>query len=420
MFFRPFERPLSLWQKIGLAAASVPLIGGALFGGAKAFAPHSSPAAVSIKDEFSLQGELAKVKAMTRQEAATIPNLSVDQAKWPGAHLPSTIVGTSITDEILYNPAINPQKFMSYVQSENLNTVRIGASWEYIQPNGPQDARFQRLDQWLKAANDHHVRVILTVGAKAPGWPEYHFPSWVLPNTNAHDLSTNPAFVKEDEAFVRLVMEHEKNNPALAAVQPGNEENDPSGRFGQIIGTPLLKAEIRIIREIDGNKVPVEVNVWCSPRDLAQLREAFALGDLVGLDSYIATPSTAGAWGRTVQVPNYAIQLSKETGKVVFISEVQAEPWGTSQPNYDPVKDLAGLVRLFLRQGYTNFEFWRISYNYSRDLVGDHRVDNVEARIAAQLLGKYVPKPTPTTLPHSSNLYTVVPIPNPHQAKQGS
>jgi hypothetical protein len=243
--------------------------------------------------------------------------------------------------------------------------------------------------------------VILTVGAKAPGWPEFHFPNWVLPATNFHDLSQGSLFVQEDESFVKLVMEHVKNTPDIEAIQPENEPREPSGRFGQVIGQPLLKAEIRIIREIDGNKWPIEINVWSTPEDLAQVKEAFSMADIVGLDIYLAIPSRVGAWGRTVQVPEYAIHESEVTGEPVLPTETQAEPWGASLPNFDPVHELAGLVRQLQRLGYTSFEFWRMSHNLGRDALGDYRLDNVEAQISANLLGL----PAPATLPLSPVTY---------------
>jgi hypothetical protein len=145
------------------------------------------------------------------------------------------------------------------------------------------------------------------------------------------------------------------------------------------------------MRQISGNQIPIEINVWSTPQDLAQLREAFAMADIVGLDVYLNDPSRAGADGRTVQVPKYAVQMSKKTGKAIVITEVQAEPWGSKQPNYDPVKELAGLVQLLRSFGIQNFEFWEDAFNIWLDAKGNHRLDDLEAKIAANLRGPPAP-----------------------------
>ena len=56
--------------------------------------------------------------------------------------------------------------------------VRLGAYWNEIEP-APGDYDFSNLDWLLDQAEARQQRVLLTVGMKAPRWPEYYLPRWL-------------------------------------------------------------------------------------------------------------------------------------------------------------------------------------------------------------------------------------------------
>src|SRR5687767_14817772 len=56
--------------------------------------------------------------------------------------------------------------------------IRLGAYWDEIEPyEGVYD--WSTLDAQLDRADERDLDVILTVGMKAPRWPEYFLPSWL-------------------------------------------------------------------------------------------------------------------------------------------------------------------------------------------------------------------------------------------------
>ena len=156
------------------------------------------------------------------------PSMVDLQKKFPDAGLPARMIGTNIDDAVMYDPKVDPQKVMAQLEATGMNSVRLGAYWDHIQPSGPGGADFARLDEWLAAAEQHHVKVVLTVGAKAPNWPEYHFPQWARP-ADAKDVSKDPRFCANVEAFVRLVAEHEKNNSAVCIGRSRTSRSSGSG-----------------------------------------------------------------------------------------------------------------------------------------------------------------------------------------------
>lgn len=295
------------------------------------------------------------------------------------------MVGTSIDDFILGQAGASADQLMAKAKSLGMNTVRVGAYWNEIQPNGPGDHDFSRLDALLAAAKKYGLKIILSVGAKAPSWPEYHLPAWVHPHARGSDISRDPVFRRNAESFVKRVADHVAGNSTIVMWQVENEPFNPGGPTRWTMDPSMVAAEARILREADGHRRPVLVNCFSAggSQQTAAINAAFRIGDVVGLDVYAHTPTTDGSKVRTDLIPRWVHERARETGKPAMITELQADDWGGYRARAPDVRSLAHHVE---HLGYRDVLFWRLGTNIERDRRHDTSLDRIEKRLTWELL----------------------------------
>lgn len=325
-----------------------------------------------------------------RPDPRPAPTLAALRERFPQAGLPEQVIGTTIDVGLLHQTTASPDQLMAKVKAMGMNTVRLGAYWNEIQPHSGKDGHFERLDALLAAAERHGLKVILSVGAKGANWPEYHVPGWADPHAEKGAvLSDDARFRRDTLAFVRRVAEHVADHPAIAMWQVENEPLDPSGPEQFRIGPDMLASEIAALRKADGGRRPVLVNCWSAADRRDEIRAAFKLADAVGLDVYKTTDAPAiaelgglSAYERTRGVPAYAMELARETGKPAMIAELQADDWGSYRAN---PKDLGALTEGLLDQGYRDFLFWRLRQNVENEGKGDFALTEAETRLSRRI-----------------------------------
>ena len=232
--------------------------------------------------------------------------------------------------------------------------VRLSASWREIEQFG-----YEHLD-WLLAASERARQpVLLTLGMKAQGWPEFYLPEGLNPD--------DPAVQRRAIVHVREVARRYRDNSALVAWQIENEPFNRSGPHAWCIPRHLVRAEAEAVRALDRDRPLVVTtfahfdagldrtssrhqSTWKRRLGLAvpAEREALSLlhrGDILGLDVY---PSIG--WldpGGVAQVARAAPdqlatvarwrRIAREQGKRVWVTEAQAEPWEAGPRPRDPV-----------------------------------------------------------------------------------
>lgn len=149
----------------------------------------------------------------------------------------------------------------------NFDVIRLGAYWSRIErKQGVFD--FSELDWQLEQARNKDREILLTVGMKAPRWPEYHIPQWLHEKNrsrNGINISENRLIKKHALEFVKQVVIRYSENSNIIAWQVENEPFNRSGPNEWWISEDFLKEEIRIVREIDSRKRPVITNVLSIP-----------------------------------------------------------------------------------------------------------------------------------------------------------
>lgn len=265
--------------------------------------------------------------------------------------------------------------------------VRLAAYWTEIEPV-PGTYDFATIDWLLDQAKDRHQQVVLTVGMKAPRWPEYYLPSWLRKDISVPDggdISSDPRVRSETLEFLRRVVQHVGDQSVIAAWQVENEALDPSGPRRWSIGADFLAQEVGVVRELDPLDRPVIVNTFVETQPLSQLprarsallaraRTALQVADVLGLDVYPGR--TIDMFGHDVSVrwPAWVWSgalsdlraLATDEGKDAWIVEGQAEPWkvaGKAPPPIWPgaVVDPSSVKRTvskFQSLGYTTVLLW--------------------------------------------------------------
>lgn len=131
-----------------------------------------------------------------------------------------------------YLPYDRVDKDMEMMERAGMNTIRIAEStWSTMEPqDGVFD--FTHIDRMLKAAEKHHISVII-------GTPTYAVPTWLVKKypdilaftANGQEIYghrqnmdiTHPKYLEHAERAIRTLMEHIKDIPHIIGFQLDNE-----------------------------------------------------------------------------------------------------------------------------------------------------------------------------------------------------
>lgn len=230
----------------------------------------------------------------------------------------------------------------------DFDLIRLGAYWNEIEAEeGLYD--FTDLDFLIKKAKRRGLSIVLSVGMKAPRWPEYFIPVWILEKVKlsyACDVARS-AYLRESALrFVRKVVEHYKDEKAIICWQVENEPLDRAGPNLWYIGKDFLKEEAMLIRQLDKRQRPLMINIATYPNSFLRyinrflsandpLKDAILICDILGLNIY----PTIGHrfFGVDMVFKTSPFQREKYIRKIkefadkenipVWITELQAEPW---------------------------------------------------------------------------------------------
>jgi hypothetical protein len=224
--------------------------------------------------------------------------------------------------------------------------LRLGAYWDEIEPTeGTYD--WTTLDAQLDRAADLGLDVVLTVGMKAPRWPEFFLPTW-LERRVAVGARATVSDCKEVRCrtleIVERVVRRYRGHEAVAYWQVENEPLDPSGPRHWKIGADVLAQEVGLIRRLDDRPVIATMFVEVSPMLLTPWRRRvlgarasalLGLADVLGLDLYPIRSFRSGGRNWYVRWPGWMWRpalvelwrLAQRMGRRAWIMEAQAEPW---------------------------------------------------------------------------------------------
>ncbi len=294
----------------------------------------------------------------------------------PGA----AVYGMTFSHRELRGRGLDWRKALDAADSLGMRFVRIGVYWSDVERSeGRFD--FSELDDLLARLQRKGYKALVTVGMKAPRWPEFYIPPWAFPKTHNEknaEVSKDPELRKRTLRFIEEAVRHLSPSPAIAAWQVENEPMDRSGEKRWFIGADFLAQEADLVRRHDRARRPLVVNCWSDDQLYASapwtdgsyaVRNALAIGDILGLDVYPRVGKEQVFYKRrTIGLPTRYLGWAKSKGKKAWIVESQAEPWPPA--SYD-AEAMGWLVDRHLEQGYKVILLWGFEWWYEGHLRGD-------------------------------------------------
>jgi len=323
-------------------------------------------------------------------------------------------VGTSFSPVRAGYLGLDYRSAFKRLEAMHFRVIRLSSYWDQVDKEG-----YDQLDWLMNEAQRARQPIVLTVGMKALGWPEFFVPASVtdLATLNqGQDVASDSSLRAGTLAFVEDTVLRYRDNPALVGWQIENEPFNRAGPQRLWIDAGFLRDEISSVRQLDHHHRPLIVNAFSHFNlvfDQASARQGFDLrqwlgfdadsaerdslavlnrGDVLGLDVYTAIgyqflgqdhlSRADGDWpDRLARVR----ELAKRQGKQAWITEAQAEPWDSAQETYiDPKSTNPVAIRSVFENlkdaGYGTVLFWGSEYWLWRADNGDPRwIDAIKA-----------------------------------------
>lgn len=215
--------------------------------------------------------------------------------------------------------------------SLNFAYLRICTYWDEIEKiEGQYD--WSELEKILNTCQQKNQKVVLTLGVKAPRWPEYYFPDWIKHKDLDH-IETQTKILN----FITKTITQLQKFSCIKYYQIENEALDPSGPKQLIIPVSFLKEEIALSKKLDPKKIIV--SLWGNQLSKRSLLPTLTeISDIVGLDLYYHQ-FTKQIFGKSFyQGPadeqNKIKKILTQSTKEIWIMELQAEPWEENHQGY--------------------------------------------------------------------------------------
>jgi hypothetical protein len=240
-------------------------------------------------------------------------------------------IGTTYARHHIMELGLSPDKAFTELLEWNFDLVRIGTYWSHIQPT-PRAFDLCALRQMLDQCQQGNQGVVLTIGMKAPRWPEYYIPNWL--NTRNMDSITPWVLT-----YIERVITELATYSCIKYWQVENEPLDPVWPHFTAISRSLLEKEMALIRSLDQR--PIHLNMFALGLAFRQAwPQAQKLGNTVGLDVYYKAPPPILSQGYLpLKDPDVWLRHRISQSRVpVWITELQAEAWerGPVNPHIHP------------------------------------------------------------------------------------
>ena len=215
--------------------------------------------------------------------------------------------------------------YLSLLDEVGVDHLRLVAFWDTVEPQRDH-FDFSVLDFQMTEAQRRGVSVILAVGRRLPRWPECHIPDWATSISEKEQQ-------EEVAALVAAVVERYRENPVLEFWQV---ENEPFvGFFGECpkLDRSFLEREIASVVALD----PAHPVLLTDSGEISSWLEVSGVSENLGISMYrmiydesltklyISYRLFFPQWYYRIKA-NFYQKIGRF--KTVFVSELQAEPWG--------------------------------------------------------------------------------------------
>lgn len=324
-------------------------------------------------------------------------------------------VGVSFSPRRAAALGLDPKSAFRRLEAMHFHLIRLSAYWDEIDTQG-----YGELDWLMAEAQRNHQPVVLSVGMKGLGWPEFFLPDGVSPAAaikSGQDVAQDASLREAALGFVNETVARYRESRILLAWQVENEPFNRAGPQRWWIDPKFVAEEIAGVRLLDHHGRPVVLNTFSHFNllfDEASNRDGFNFtrllgfdgdtaetdslsllgqGDVLGLDVYTAIGyQFLGQNHLSKADPDWPDQLERvrqavqRRGKQVWITEAQAEPWEATTDTYtNPRSTSPAAVRSLFSSlkdaGFTTILLWGSEYWLWRADQGDTRWVEVAQQI---------------------------------------
>jgi len=290
---------------------------------------------------------------------------------------PSLPISTTISHRQLDQLQLNTTSALEQALSMGFCHLRLPTYWSEVESE-PNHYDFSLIKSWLKKCEVSHQPVVLTLGLKAPRWPEFYWPNYIQ-NRLADEAENHSRILSLIAETVTQLGEFS----CISHWQVENEPLNPSGPTQDTIPFELLAHEVQLVRELDER--PVLTTTWANNLKSAQLLEQLSsISDVVGIDLYYHQ-YLHRLLGRSLYTgpetsDQKLRQMITDLAKPVWITELQAEPWEKDEAGYrsstpascSPEK-MSQNVAQASELGVQEIFLWGYEYWLFRAAQNDHR-----------------------------------------------
>jgi hypothetical protein len=264
-------------------------------------------------------------------------------------------IGTTFSSKQCQYLQVDAKKTFKEILKTRFDLIRLSAYWDELEPHeGVYD--FSSLDWQIAEVKGKQIPIVLTVGMKAPRWPEYFIPPWVLKHLRLRkgaDVSKNAYLRRRTLAFIEAVVMRYRDEEAIHYWQVENEPLDRVGAGYWWISPAFLKQEVALVRLLDTRSRPIIITAVTYPNPLLRrlmylfmrhdtIDEAFGVGDILGVNVYPVVGhrwlmKKSYYWTTPEERKEYLASILRRPTrgkKPVWITELQAEPWEPDQLVY--------------------------------------------------------------------------------------
>lgn len=229
----------------------------------------------------------------------------------------------------------NPLAALKEYKSLGFSWIRLGVYWSQIEKKeGIYD--FEELDKIVDLCKQMDLKIVLTIGMKAPRYPEYFIPNWLLcKKTRLSSFTNNDSELFERlEKYIEKTVIHFKAEKAIKVWQVENEPLDPSGEKWWRISPEFLEREVELVRRLDSSR-KIMVTLWGNELGKRKLYREALKADIIGIDLYLRHPlffffNFFNKYAGPLDTPDTIREIKQEiedAGKEFWIAELQSEPW---------------------------------------------------------------------------------------------
>lgn len=277
---------------------------------------------------------------------------------------------------------LDPAQTLTQVVELGLDPLRLCGYWD--QP--PED-----LDWQLDRAAEAGRHVVLTVGMKAPRWPEFHLPAGQsLDLPDGGQVAAEHPIASAALAHVGQMVERFRDRSVIERWQVENEPSNRSGPHRWWIAPEFTAREVAAVRARDGR--PVTLTAFAHFSRLVdefaghsilnaealrgrgtgvepELLPLLESGDALGVDVYRSIGTSrwvAHAGSHLAYLARWQAK-ARERDVALWVTELQAEPWETTaatlwQPRSVAPTDVADRLAEVRAAGMGTVLLWGVEY----------------------------------------------------------